>query len=225
MDRVQDQTTSPQRQQDEPEAASGPAPLNLYARTRLPYSWSTYVGRSLWTIVWCTVWQVCWARVPILRATILRLFGAHLSGVFWAPASLRIHMPWALTIGRGCAIGARTHLYNLGGLSIGDQTVISQDVYICGGTHDYADPTYPLVRKKITIGSYVWIAAGAFICPGVTIGDGAVVGARAVVTHDVEPWTVVAGNPARMIKRRIVRKPGDARPPQDDVIPPQSTSP
>ena len=77
--------------------------------------------------------------------------------------------------------------------------------------------------RKITIGSYVWIAAGAFIGPGVTIGDGAVVGARAVVTRDVEPWTVVAGNPARMIKRREIRKPGETRKPEGKTDPAAGT--
>ena len=77
---------------------------------------------------------------------------------------------------------------------------------MCGGTHDHTDAAMPLVRKKIVIGSHVWIAAGAYIGPGVTIGDGAVVGARAVVVKDVPPWTIVAGNPAKVIKERVVQK-------------------
>ena len=111
-------------------------------------------------------------------------------------------MPWDLEIGHHCALGDRVTLYNLGGLKIGSRTVLSQDVYVCGGTHDYTDFSYPLLREKIEIGNYVWIAAGAFIGPGVRIGDGAVIGARAVVMKDVEPWTIVAGNPARVIKQR-----------------------
>ena len=111
-------------------------------------------------------------------------------------------MPWWLSIGDHCSLGPRVTLYNLGGVSIGNQTVLSQDVYVCGGTHDYTDPTYPLIRKKIVIGNQVWIGAGAFIGPGVTIGEGAVVGARAVVMKDVPPWTVVVGNPARVLKNR-----------------------
>ena len=227
MNPAQDHTTSPESRQDRPDqgspAAAPPPPLNLYASEPFPYPRSTYVGRVLWGIVWCTVWQICWVRVPILRTTILRLFGARMGGLVLARGSLRIQMPWALSMGHGCAIGPRVHLYNLGGLSIGEQTVLSQDVYVCGGTHDYTDPTYPLVRRKITIGSYVWIAAGAFIGPGVTIGDGAVVGARAVVTRDVEPWTVVAGNPARMIKRREIRKPGETRKPEGKTDPAAGT--
>ena len=115
-----------------------------------------------------------------------------------------IEMPWQITIGNYTSFGPRVVLYNLGELTIGDNTVLSQDVYVCGGTHDYTDPRLPLVRTPITIGSHVWICAGAFIGPGVTVGDGSVVGARAVVVKDVAPWTVVAGNPAKEIKKREI---------------------
>ena len=179
--------------------------MNLYAGEAWPYPRGVYLLRALWGIVWGTVWQVAWVRVPILRTTILRLFGAKVGGLVWMPGSVRIHLPSELVIGSGCAFGARTHLYNLGGLEVGDQVTVSQDVYLCGGTHDYTQPTNPLVRKKIVIKSYAWVAAGAFIGPGVTIGEGAVVGARAVVMKDVEPWTVVAGNPAKFIKKREMK--------------------
>jgi putative colanic acid biosynthesis acetyltransferase WcaF len=82
--------------------------------------------------------------------------------------------------------------------------VVSQDVYFCGGTHDYTRPHYPLQRLAIRVEDDVWIGAGAFICPGARIGQGAVVGARAVVAKDVPPWKVVAGNPARVIKYRLL---------------------
>jgi len=170
-----------------------------------PYPKHVYVLRFLWSIVWCTLWKVCWRRIPILRTLLLRLFGARVGRVAMS-ASTWVQMPWELRIGDYCLVGPRTHLYNLGGLSIGDHTVISQDVYICGGTHDYTDPTYPLLRKEVTIGSYVWIAAGAFIHPGVSIGEGAVVGARAVVTRDVPPWTIVSGNPAKVVKQRVMKR-------------------
>jgi putative colanic acid biosynthesis acetyltransferase WcaF len=173
-----------------------------------PYPWWNYILRLLWRIVWNTIWRLCWRRFPVLRGSILRLFGARTALKIWIAENVHIEMPWDLSIGEKVAIGPRTHLYNLGGLSIGHHTVLSQDVYLCGGTHDYSTLAYPLIRKKIVIGNYVWIAAGAFIGPGVTIGDGAVVGARAVVMKDVAPWTVVAGNPAKIIKtRRLMELP------------------
>lgn len=187
------------------------APLRLEDNAQWPYPPHEYPLRVLWLIVWATVWKLCWNRLPSLRTAILKIFGARCSSVVGFAASVRITRPWDLELGR-CSIGPRVHLYNLGGLKIGEQTVISQDVYICGGTHDYTDPTYPLLRKKIVIGDGVWIAAGAFIGPGVTIGDGAVVGARAVVMRDVPPWTVVAGNPAKVIKQRELKPRSEPRP-------------
>jgi len=175
---------------------------------RWPYPKYVYVLRLAWVMVWRTVWKVCWWRIPILRTMLLRVFGAKVESTGMM-GSTWIEMPWDLKIGKSCIFGTRVQLYNLGGLEIGDHTVLSQDVYVCGGTHDYTDPTYPLVRKKNKIGSYVWVAAGAFIHPGVTIGDGAVIGARAVVTRDVEPWTVVSGHPAKVVRKREIHRVGD----------------
>jgi len=181
-------------------------PVNLGGGDKWPYPWYEYVLRVIWSAVWLTIWQLCWKRIPLLRTTILRLFGARMGRSSQIAASVQILRPWDLRVGDGCVIGPRVHLYNLAEMVIGNDVMISQDAYICGGTHDYTDPTLPLVRRKVVIGDYAWIAAGAFIGPGITIGEGAVVGARAVVTRDVEPWTIVAGNPARVIRRRQMKQ-------------------
>ncbi len=112
--------------------------------------------------------------------------------------------PWLLTLGDHSILGDRVVVYNLGPVAIGEHTTISQDAYLCAGTHDYTQPDLPLVRSAITIGSGVWVCAGAFIGPGVTIGDNSVVGARSVVMKDVPPGVVVGGNPARVIKPRAM---------------------
>jgi len=177
---------------------------------RRPYPPSVYLLRGLWRLVQSTVWRILPSRFPPRRAILLRWFGADIRGIVLILPSVRVEMPWALSIGEFCTLGSRVILYNLGGLEIGHHTVLSQDVYVCGGTHDYTQPTFPLLRRKITIGHHVWIGAGAFIGPGVTIGDGAVVGARAVVVKDVPPWTVVAGNPARVVKQRMMSGEGEA---------------
>jgi putative colanic acid biosynthesis acetyltransferase WcaF len=172
---------------------------------RWPYSPTHYAARLAWLIVRLTLWPLAWKRIPALRCFLLRCFGTKTNLRCELAASTRIEIPWQLSLGEFSAIGPRVHLYNLGPMSIGSRTIISQDVYLCGGSHDYTSPTFELLRCPITIGDDVWIAARAFIGPGVTIGNGAVVAAGAVVVKDVEPWTVVGGNPAKVIKQREIR--------------------
>ncbi|MBX3365139.1 MAG: putative colanic acid biosynthesis acetyltransferase [Phycisphaeraceae bacterium] len=105
-------------------------------------------------------------------------------------------------MGAYSTLADNVEVYNLGPIDIGDHTVISQNVHLCNGTHDYKDPSLPLLRPNMTIGSGVWVCADAFVGPGVTIGDNSLVGARAVVTKDVPAGVIVGGNPARVLKPR-----------------------
>jgi putative colanic acid biosynthesis acetyltransferase WcaF len=115
--------------------------------------------------------------------------------------------PWLLEVGDWVSIADGVTIYNLGRVRIGSHSAISQGSHICAGSHDYARADLPLTRPPITIGAGVWVAADAFVGPGVTVGDNSVVGARAVVTRDVPPGVVVAGNPARVIKQRPMPAP------------------
>ena len=90
-------------------------------------------------------------------------------------------------------------LYNVEKITIGDHSVVSQNAYLCAGTHDHTHISFPLIASPITIDSECWIAARAFIGPGVTIGHGAIVGVSSVVLSNVEPASIVAGVPARII--------------------------
>ncbi len=169
------------------------------------YGLADYVIRFFWRIMWITVWKILWHKLYWLRPAILNLLGGDVPLKCQFFGSTWIERPHDFKIGEYSSVGPRVHLYNLGSLEIGSHTVISQDAYICGGSHDYNDDKMPLLRRDVKIGSKVWICAGAFICPGVTIGDGAVVGARSVVTDDIPPWTVVAGNPAKYIRDRELK--------------------
>jgi putative colanic acid biosynthesis acetyltransferase WcaF len=173
--------------------------------TRAPYPVWTYAARAIWAFVQATFWKLAWKRVYFLRPALLRIFGARVSLRCLISGSVQVHFPWLITIGTDVALAEGVAFYNLGGITIGHRVVISQDAYLCGGTHDYTSKAYPLVRKPIVIEDDVWIGAGAFIGPGVRIGCGAVVGARAVVFKDVPPWKVVVGNPARVIKDRCLQ--------------------
>ena len=94
--------------------------------------------------------------------------------------------------------------YSVDRITIGAQVVVSQGAFLCCASHDISSPIMELIYKPIVIGPQAWVAARAFIGPGVTVGEGAVVGACSVVTKDVDHWTVVAGNPAKFIKNRAI---------------------
>ncbi|HEY5653319.1 MAG TPA: hypothetical protein VIR63_02995 [Pontiella sp.] len=136
------------------------------------------------------------------RRMVLRLFGAKVGRNVNISNTAAIYFPWNFEIGDWSALGERTTIYSLGKICIGSQVTISQGAHLCAGSHDYRDPVMPLLTPPISIESQAWVCADAFIGPGVTIGEGAVVGARSVVFKNVNPWTVVAGNPAGCIKQR-----------------------
>jgi putative colanic acid biosynthesis acetyltransferase WcaF len=134
-----------------------------------------------------------------LRVARLRRGGLHCIGTSYVHRRARISPPSNVTIGANCCIG-KAFLQALDTISVGDRSIVGDDVFLCTGSHDINARDFHLVTKPIAVGRYVWIATGATILPGVTIGDGAVVGAMAVVSRDVPAGAVVAGNPARMVK-------------------------
>lgn len=136
------------------------------------------------------------------RRWMLRRFGAKVGKNVHVYPSATIYFPWNLEIGDDSAIGEHALIYNLGKVSIGQRSTVSQRAHLCGGSHDIHDPAMPLLKLPIEIQDDSWVCADAFVGPGTTVGRGAVVGARAVVTKDVDEWTVVAGNPAIQIKHR-----------------------
>lgn len=145
------------------------------------------------------------------RCFILCCFGARIGREVHVYATAHVYFPWNLTIGDFSAIGEEALIYNLGPVTIGSRVTISHRAHICAGTHDYTRADLPLLKPPITIGDQAWVCAEAFVGPGVRIGEGAIVGARAVAVRDVPPWTIVAGNPAVPIKQRELstEKPGN----------------
>ena len=95
--------------------------------------------------------------------------------------------------------------YSVDKINIGAQALVSQGAFLCCASQDISSPVMELTYKPIVIGSQAWVAARAFVAPGVKVGEGAVVAACAVVMKDVDPWTVVAGNPAKFIKKREIK--------------------
>jgi putative colanic acid biosynthesis acetyltransferase WcaF len=178
------------------------ATLDIEAnRSARKYSFGDIVRRILWGLGKLVFWfspRPCFGW----RRFVLRCFGAKIGNHVHLYPSTRIYFPWNLTVGDWSAVGEDVLIYNLGPVTIGQKATISHRAHLCAGTHDYRQPDLPLLKPPIEIGDQAWVCADAFIGPGVAVGEGAVVGACAVVVKDVAPWTVVAGNPARPLKQR-----------------------
>lgn len=136
----------------------------------------------------------------------LRRFGAKIGKKVLIRPSVKIVYPWKLSIGDYSWVGDDVSLYTLGEIEIGSNSVISQKCYICTGSHDFNSPTFDIFAKKISIGNGVWLAADVFVAPGVTIGDGVVVGARSTVLHDLPEGMICYGNPAKPVKPRVMKE-------------------
>jgi putative colanic acid biosynthesis acetyltransferase WcaF len=108
-------------------------------------------------------------------------------------------------MGKNSCLANDVDCYCVAPVKLGTHATVSQYAFLCTASHDYEDPDLRLTAKPIEIGDYAWIAARAFVGPGVKIGEGAVVGATASVYRDVPEWTVVGGNPARVIKKRVMK--------------------
>ncbi len=156
------------------------------------------------------LWEYCWAIFcrwtpkPFNRWRLawLKLFGAKIVGVPFVHQRARIQIPWNLTMHDRSSLGDRTSAYTLGEIEIGPHATIAQEAYLCTGTHDIAAQNFPLQVARITVGEGAFVAARAFVMPGVAIGKRAVIGAASVVTKDVPECAVVAGNPAVLIRQR-----------------------
>jgi putative colanic acid biosynthesis acetyltransferase WcaF len=166
------------------------------------YSTREIFRRILWMIIGKPLFR--WSPRPMFgwRRFILRAFGATVGIGVNIYSSATIYFPWNLAVGDWSSIGEGALIYNLGPITIGDQVTVSQQAHLCAGTHDHTDPAMPLLKPPITIEDQAWICADAFVGPNVTVGEGAVVGARAVAVKDVPEWTIVGGNPARKIGQR-----------------------
>ena len=138
------------------------------------------------------------------RAFWWKAFGAKVGARVKIRPSARVTYPWKVKVGDDCWIGDRAELYSLNEITIGPDSCISQDVYICTGAHDPEAEDFRYDCRPIFIGAGAWIAAGAFVGPGVTVGDGAVLAARGLTMRDLAPWVIYAGQPARQVKERHI---------------------
>lgn len=170
------------------------------------YSLGEKLHRLCWNI--CRTLMFRPFGLPIFskwRNAVLRMWGAKIGRGSIVHASADIWAPWNLEIGLQTCVGPHTILYNPGKIILGNKVSISQYAYLCTATHDYEAKAHTLYWKPIVVGDRAWVAARSFVGPGVTIGEGAIVGATASAYKDVAAWTIVGGNPAKEIKKRVIR--------------------
>ncbi|RFM27394.1 putative colanic acid biosynthesis acetyltransferase [Deminuibacter soli] len=165
-------------------------------------------GRPGWMVqLWWLTWFFFFRTSPQFmfgfRRWLLRLFGAQIGKKVLIRPSCNITYPWKLTIGNYSWVGDEVVLYTLGPITIGDNVVVSQRSYICTGSHDYQAVAFDIYAKPIVIENEAWLATDVFVAPGVTIGMGAVVGARSSVYKDMPACMICIGNPAKPVKSRI----------------------
>lgn len=168
-------------------------------RSRRSWTRRENAGRVLWSLAW-PLFALSPRPLWGWRRWLLRRFGAVVGREVHIFPSVRITIPWNLTIGDQAAIGDRAILYALGPICLGARVTVSQGAHLCAGTHDWRRADRPLVKPPVTIGDDAWICADAFIGPGVSVGRHSIVGARAVAMRDVPAGKIVAGNPAVVIR-------------------------
>ncbi len=163
---------------------------------------SDRVSRLAWTVTWALLAR--WTPVPLhgWRRLLLRIFGARIGADAVIYPSARVWAPWNLVMHSGSCLAEGADCYNVATVTIGTGAIVSQRAYLCTAGHDLHRSDFPLIAGPISIGAGAWVAAEAFVGPGVTIGERGVAAARAVVVHSVGPDEIVASNPAKVIGRR-----------------------
>ncbi|MEQ1770191.1 MAG: putative colanic acid biosynthesis acetyltransferase [Devosia sp.] len=164
------------------------------------------LGNRMRRAIWAVTWRLLgtWTPVPLhgWRRFLLRLFGAQLAATARIYPGVSVWYPPHLTMAERATLGPGVICYCMAPVTLEPYALVSQRAHLCTGTHAIDDANFQLYAEPITLGARSWVAAEAFVGPGVTLEEGAVLGARGVATRDLEPWTVYAGNPARKLRQR-----------------------
>jgi putative colanic acid biosynthesis acetyltransferase WcaF len=146
-----------------------------------------------------------WITSSSFRSRLLRLFGAKIGKGVYVKPGLRVKFPWYLDVGDHSWLGEDLWIDNLAQVTIGPHCCISQGAYLCTGNHDWSTPNMRLFRRPIRCEAGSWIGAKSVICPGVTLGSGAIAAAGSVILKDIPAMEVHAGNPAGFLRVRELK--------------------
>ena len=156
----------------------------------------------LWRYVGALLFRLTPMPLFVVRSGILRVFGAKVGRACKIYPTVKIWHPMNLELGSFCGVGEGVYLYNQAAIIVGEGAVLSRNCFVCTATHDYNSVGFDLIRSKVIIAPQAWLASNCTILPGLHVGEGAVIGACAVLTKDALPWGVYAGNPDRWMKQR-----------------------
>lgn len=174
---------------------------------RPAFSTGNRVRRVIWNICRTLLYRTSPRPLHSWRSFLLRSFGATMGpNCHFYPRS-KVWAPWNLICADQVTAGDGVEIYNPAPVTFGSHVILSQDAYLCGATHDYDDPAFPLLAYAMNFGAYAWICARASVAPGVNVGEGAVLGLGSVATKNLDPWTVYAGTPAVKVKERRLPQP------------------
>lgn len=179
---------------------------NLNTHTGPSFPFRNRLARWCWNLVYSILFRTSPRPFHRWRSCLLRLFGAKIGANCHIYPNAKIWAPWNLVCGDSIGVADDAELYNPDKIEIGNFGVISQGAYLCTASHDYTKSGFPLIAMPIKIGAKAWVSARAIVLMGVRIGEGAVIGAGSVVTKEMPPWTVCAGNPCRVLKEIYVRE-------------------
>ena len=166
------------------------------------FSFGNRAARALWNLTYALLYRPSPRPMHAWRAWLLRLFGAKLGTKCHFYAKGRIWAPWNLVCEDRVSLADDAELYNPSKFYLGSHAIISQGAYVCGATHTYNDPAFPLISMPMRFGAYSWVCAKAIVSPGVSLGNGAILGLGSIATRDLEPFGVYAGVPAKKVKER-----------------------
>lgn len=181
--------------------------VNLDTHVGPSFSVANRLARVVWGIAYLLLFAPSPRPLHFWRRGLLRLFGAKVGPGAHVYPRVKIWAPWNLELAKECGVANGAILYSQTRIVIGERAVVSQGAHLCTGTHDYSLGGFPLTTAPIVVGAGAWLAAECFVMPGITIGEGTVIGARAVVTKDMPAWSVCAGHPCRVIKPRVLKRP------------------
>jgi len=136
------------------------------------------------------------------RVLVLKFFGAKIEWSSKIYPSANIFMPWNLEMKKNSCLGKNVDCYNYDKISISQNSIVSQNSFLCTASHQYDSKSFDLVKAPITIKGNVWVAANCFVAPGTIMERDSVLLGNSNLTQNTKKNSVYAGNPAKFRKKR-----------------------